>query len=338
MINNGSKDCPLLVVVTPVRNEAWVLDAFLTCTSSWADRIIVADQHSTDGSREIAAKYQKVILIDNDLAEMNQAAARRLLFEEVDQIEGDKIVFALDADEFLSKGFEKTEGWKRIVESKPNELFSFKWQNLYGDYQHVVADDNFMEWGCHFAPDYRISDLYAQCENQSIHEMRVPCLPVGQVSYVEIPDIQFVHLARLNLARQNNKETFYQVSTIAKLKKRISAVSIYRSYHLPEPDLVPLENKMELYAVGSEENMAYKVKQGDLGQYYIDEMLAIFHRDGIDKYLKLDIWENPCLKDAGVCPKIPLKYRLLHSYLRKTQRVSKRRIIRMIDKLLKYIC
>lgn len=71
---------PALVVVTPVRNEAWVLDAFLTCVSSWADYIVVADQHSTDGSREIAAKYEKVILVDNDAAEMNQAAARLLLF------------------------------------------------------------------------------------------------------------------------------------------------------------------------------------------------------------------------------------------------------------------
>ena len=111
------KGRPTIVVVTPVRNEAWVLDAFLTCTSSWADRIIIADQHSTDGSREIAAKYAKVTLVDNDAAEMNQAAARLLLFEEADKIEGDKIVVALDADEFLTKGFDKTEGWERILSS-----------------------------------------------------------------------------------------------------------------------------------------------------------------------------------------------------------------------------
>ena len=47
---------PTMIVITPVRNEAWVLDAFLTCTSSWADYIILADQHSDDGTREIAAK------------------------------------------------------------------------------------------------------------------------------------------------------------------------------------------------------------------------------------------------------------------------------------------
>ena len=44
---------PLLVVLTPVRNEAWVLHAFLKATSLWADHIIIADQMSTDGSRDI---------------------------------------------------------------------------------------------------------------------------------------------------------------------------------------------------------------------------------------------------------------------------------------------
>lgn len=329
---------PAIIVVTPVRNEAWVLDAFLTCALSWADHIIIADQHSTDGSREIAAKYAKVTLVDNDAAEMNQAAARQLLFEAVDRMEGDKIVLALDADEFLAKDFEKTEGWKCIIESQPNELFCFKWLNLYGDFEHAVPCHDYMEWGCHFAPDAKIADLYRQCEERSIHEMRVPCLPVEKVSYVEIPDIQFVHLARLNLVRQKNKEDFYQVSSVAKLKKRISAVSAYRSYHHPNPDTETLGQPAELRAVGSDENQAYLVRQEDYGQYYIDEMKAIFERDGYGKYLKLDIWENPYLKAAGVCPKVPLRFRVLHSYLRKTQRASNGVLVRLIDKLLKYIC
>ena len=70
---------PAIVVVTPVRNEAWVLDAFLTCTSSWADYIILADQHSDDGTREIAQKYEKVILIDNPTQEWSENICRTRL-------------------------------------------------------------------------------------------------------------------------------------------------------------------------------------------------------------------------------------------------------------------
>ena len=84
---------PLKVVLTPVRNEAWVLRAFLEATSLWADYIIIADQMSTDGSREIAKEYPKVILIDNNRKEMHMAATRRLLFEEAKKIEGEKLLF-----------------------------------------------------------------------------------------------------------------------------------------------------------------------------------------------------------------------------------------------------
>ena len=326
---------PTIVVITPVRNEAWVLDAFLTCASAWADIIIVADQHSTDGSREIAAKYAKVTLIDNDAVEMNQAAVRLLLFEEVDKIEGDKIVFALDADEFLSKGFEKTDGWQRILNSKQDELFCFKWQNVYGDFKTVIPEGDYVEWACHFASGTRVSDLYRQCEVRSVHEMRVPCLPAGQVSYVAIPDIKFVHLARLNLVRQRNKEDFYQVSTLAKLSKRISAVSLYRSYHHPEPKIESLAQPVGLHVQGSDENMAYLVKEGDQGWYYIEEMKAIILRDGFKKYQKIDIWDNPYLKVAGITHKVPARYRLLHWYLIKTHTVADYKMVRLVDKILK---
>jgi len=33
-----------IVVVTPVRNEAWILERFLSVTSRFADHIIIADQ------------------------------------------------------------------------------------------------------------------------------------------------------------------------------------------------------------------------------------------------------------------------------------------------------
>lgn len=218
-------------------------------------------------------------------------------------------MLALDADEFLSKGFDQTEGWKRILSSQPNELFCFRWLNVYGNLKNVILDDRYMEWGCHFPSNVRISELYLQCEKRSVHEMRVPCLPSGEVSYVEIDDIQFVHLARLNLARQKNKEDFYQVSTVAKLKTNISAVSLFRSYHQPEPSFLTLEHEIELYAPGREGSVAGLVKQDDYGMYYIDEMRAIFLRDGFAKYLKLDIWENRFLKEKGLCPKVPLRYR-----------------------------
>ncbi len=50
---------PLLICLTPIKNEAWILDRFLKCASLWADYIIIADQQSTDSSIEIAKNILK---------------------------------------------------------------------------------------------------------------------------------------------------------------------------------------------------------------------------------------------------------------------------------------
>ena len=328
---------PKIIVITPVRNEAWVIDAFLTCASSWADYIILADQHSDDGTREIAARYEKVHLIDNDASEMNQAATRKLLFQEVDKISGDKIVLALDADEFLSEGFDETADWDRILNSNPNEIFCFKWLNLYGDFGHAVPDIGYMEWGCHFTPDTLIAEEYERCENRAVHEMRIPCHPSSGASFVQFEDIKFVHLARLNLVRQKNKEDFYQVSSVSKLKKKISAVTLFRNYNHPDSIVDELPEDVVLYVKGQDEDARRLIRLDDFGKYYIDEMIGIFNREGVEKFLKLDIWDNPYLVEAGFSPKIPLKYRLLHSYLRKTQAKSDKPFVKLVDKVLKRI-
>lgn len=327
---------PKLIAVTPIRNEAWVLEAFLTCTSSWADHIIIADQHSTDGSREIAAKFGKVILVDNDATEMNQAAARLLLFREVDKIEGNKIVFALDADEFLSEGFEKTDGWKKILESKPNEIFCFRWLNLFGDYSHALPESNYMEWACHFSKDTKISEEYKRCEKNAIHEMRVPCLPADKARYIAIIDIKFIHLAQVNQVRLKNKHAFYQVHTLASLTERKSAVSIFRTYNPPHHSISTLTNEVHLIDSATGEDVKRLIKSNDIGQYYIDEILYIFKRDDLKKYLKLTIWDNPYIKAAGINPKIPLCYKILHWYLKKTQEISNTKVVKVIDKTQKY--
>ena len=243
----------------------------------------------------------------------------------------------MDADEFLNEGFEKTEGWNRILNSKPNEIFCFKWLNLYGDYSHALPESSFMEWACHFEPLMSIAEEYDQCERRAVHEMRVPCISSERARYIEISDIKFVHLASLNQVRQSNKFAFYQVHTVANLEEKKSVVSLYRFYNPHLPEIRFLEKEELLRDDFSGEDVRRLVKTDDIGQYYIDEMLSIFKREGIEKFYKLDIWDNPYLKVAGINPRIPWKYRVLHAYLRKTSEISDKRVVKFVDKLLKFM-
>lgn len=325
---------PQLIVITPVRNEAWVLEAFLTHCSSWADRIIIADQHSTDGSREIATRFPKVTLIDNPDIEMNQAKARQKLFEEVDRITGEKIVWAMDADEFLSFGFSNTAGWKEILESEPDSIFCFQWLYLEADFQHKDSSPfAYTEWACHFSAETKLAELYAEIENRAVHEARIPCTRTAK--YINIRDIRFVHLARLNGPRTRNKYDFYQVSTVDKLKQRPNAISIYRTYHYL-PNTVSLDSE-EILTTIDNRDITSLVRTSDHGQHYIDEMVAIIKREGAKKFEKLCIWDNPDLRAAGITYRPPLHIRILHNYLKVTQRHSHSFPVRIIDKILKKI-
>lgn len=174
---NTPTDRPALVVITPVRNEAWVLEAFLTCASSWADLIIIADQHSTDGSREIAARFPKVTLIDNPRDEWVEYECRTLLIEEAQKIPGDKIIFGMDADEFLSEGFQQTSEWQSLLCSKPNTVFYFDWLNLYSDFRTALRLPVKGEWVAHFDASTDVAALYRMQEHNAVHSMRVPLYP-----------------------------------------------------------------------------------------------------------------------------------------------------------------
>ena len=329
---------PTMIVITPVRNEAWVLDAFLTCTSSWADYIILADQHSNDGTREIAAKYEKVILIDNPTKEWHENICRARLLEEAAKIPGDKMIFGLDADEFLSEGFEKTETWRQIVNSHENEIFCFKWLNLFDDFKTVEYTDGHFDWLAHFDESVDVVEEYKKREKHAIHCSRVPCLETERCRYIMVNDMWVVHLAKLNHERIQQKFDFYQVTCVDKNKDRPNPIRLYRGYNKYYPDnITRLETPVKLCCMGSSEDYSYLVKTSDYGKHYVDEMVEVFEREGTDKFLKLCIWDNPHLVEAGVTPKIPLKYKLLHSYLRKTQPKSDSKIIGLIDKVLKLV-
>ena len=72
---------PTVICLTPVKNEAWILERFLRCASLWADYIIIADQGSDDGSVEIATRFPKVILVENPSSIFNEPERQKLLLE-----------------------------------------------------------------------------------------------------------------------------------------------------------------------------------------------------------------------------------------------------------------
>lgn len=325
---------PLIVVMTPVRNEAWVLRAFLEATSLWADHIIIADQMSTDGSREIAKEFPKVILVDNDRKEMHQAATRRLLFEKAKKIEGEKILFALDADEFLAGDFVNLPEWKTIMESEPNDVFFWRWLNLSGDDRTKCTIGPHYYWAVHASDslwDGKFPDNY-------IHEWRLPWPPLAQEGDKhELDGFFSIHLAWVNQARQRNKERFYQVSTVAKEPKK-SKIKLFRHYHGVTTRRIESlkENAYDFYKSKGLDIWKY-VDLNDEGSYYTSEVLRYIERDGLRRFAMLDIWDEDWMRRNAVKDPRNVFHRILQGYLRKTTPHAQTFWVRIMDKILKTI-
>lgn len=326
------KKSPLLVVLTPVRNEAWILHAFLKATSLWADYIIIADQMSIDGSREIYPQYEKVIVVDNPREEMHQARTRQLLFEAAKKIEGDKILLALDADEFLSGDFVNTHGWKTIINSEPGDVFCFRWMNLLPDINKYMTHQPYY-WAVHMNEDV----MKGKFPDNFIHEWRLPWPKHVHQEYI-IEDISFIHFARVNQQRQANKEIFYQVSTAYK-DDNYSGIKLFRHYQtyhpITEDEVVEVPNDAFIYYTNNNLNLLQEIKCEDVGQHYIDSVLRNFKEKGLKHFAKLDIWDNDFVKKYNLKNPQSIFDRAIIAYLRSTKKWTKTFFVKGIDYLLK---
>lgn len=330
----GTKGRPLIVVMTPVCNEAWVLRAFLEATSLWADHIIIADRMSTDGSREITREYPKVILIDDNREEMYQAATRRLLFEAARKIDGDKLLFTLDADEFLTGDFVDTDDWKKMMNSEPGDSFCWRWMNLKRNDITKYNICQYYYWCIHGSEAFW-DDVFSDCY---MREWRLQWPPKADNSHeFFVDDFYSIHLSRSHQLRQRNKDRFCQVSTIERNPKK-SKVELYRQYHYEE-DLEYKEVPRDVYCFYEKNglNVWDYVDLNDDGEHYTSEIISCFQKNGMRKYALLDVWDEVWIEKNGLKDPRNVFHKLLLGYLNKTNPYANSIWVRCMDKILKQI-
>src|SRR4051794_12601821 len=100
------------ICLTPTRNEAWVIRHFLAAASTWADKVIVADQSSTDGTAEALGNFAKASLVRNESLVFDERHRQNLLLGRAREMQGKRILIALDADEALSANCASTAEWE----------------------------------------------------------------------------------------------------------------------------------------------------------------------------------------------------------------------------------
>ncbi len=291
------------IVLMPVKNEDWILEYSLSCASLWADHIIIADQGSTDNSREIYKKFGKVIVIENPF-EFHSGSVRKLLLEEARKIPGNNLLFSLDADEILSSNFLDTIEQKTLLDSlAPWDSLILQWINLWWSPTWYRNDDSVWSnsWK-HFAFYDNREYSYEFIDKINDHEARVPADSIiHSITNIQIKVLHFQFLWR---ERMLSKQRRYRVhDLIQQPNSLINNIKLNLKYFPTK-----IEEKAGISEVPSKWIEIYRESwtSSDQIQFYTD--FYWYDRDILEKLTKfgtkyfqyLDIWDDDWNKKAKI--------------------------------------
>jgi glycosyltransferase involved in cell wall biosynthesis len=275
-----------IVVITPVKNEAWILDRFLAVTSQFADHIIIADQNSTDESKTICKQYPKVTIVENQSEQYHEGDRQILLIQKAREIvPNNKIILALDADEILAANATKTLGWQSMLKAQPGTVVCFEKLNLYSNPYQCIRYDSLCPIG--------YVDDGAEHKPQPIHSIRVPT-PDYAIK-LHINDVKILHYAPTRLDMQRSKARLYSVidRTLPGGNKRFMSRRAY--YGLQNCFAVydgELEPSLPEWFIGWEELGIDMYTIPTQTYYWQDfEVLKYFQKYGYHHFWLEDIWD-----------------------------------------------
>jgi len=191
---------PKIVILTPVKDEAWILGRFLLAASEVADHILVLDQQSEDESRAICARFPKVVVIDNPGGDYSEAARSRLLLEGARKIFGPgNVLIALDADEIISGNSLHSNAWDSFRDLPHGTVLYFEKPEMLPHPARCIRQTNWFPLG--------LVDDGAPHEGKVIHSHRLP-VRAGALSFFAA-DICAMHFARLRPVEFAVRQAYY---------------------------------------------------------------------------------------------------------------------------------
>jgi glycosyltransferase involved in cell wall biosynthesis len=275
-------ETPKIVVITPVKNEEWILERFLSVTSQFADHIIIADQNSTDASINICKQYPKVTLISNPGEQYDEASRQVLLLNFARELVPEhKIILALDSDEILAANAIHTLGWQSMLKAKPGTVLCFEKPDLYQSPFSCIRYET--PWPIGYVDDG------VEHKPKKIHSIRIPRPDYAQILHIH--DVKVLHYGLTRMSSQISKMRFYSV-----LENVFSTTSVFlrRLVYSSNKDyktLGKLESSPKEWFTGWEQlGIDMFTIQNQKYYWYDYEVLRYFHKYGTQKFWLDDIW------------------------------------------------
>ena len=336
MSNQSFQDKKIKVIcLTPVRNEAWIIDRFLKCVSLWADQIIISDQESTDNTADIASYYPKVKLIKNKFDDYNEWEIRKITYDEARKIEGQRLLIALDADEVFTPEIFKASVWEKLLSAEPGTVIKSKFVNLMPDLKHYWVGPIDLPWG--------FMDDGSAYNADKIHTNRM-IYPENAKELI-LSDLKVMHFQFTDWERMESKHRWYQCWERINNPQK-SQIEIYRGYHhmysVKNQDIKEIpEDWVKYYG---DNGIDLKITNSTENYYWDKQILNYFEEFGTEFFSKIAVWDIEWDKKAKYYgynnperfrdPRTRLE-RKIHNWLKKTQKDFSNMPNRIISKILK---
>jgi len=315
-------------LLTPVKNEGHLLGAFLDHHACLFDKIIIADQGSSDGTWEIAASHPKVVAIRNANVAYNENMRRQLLLQEARKLDPSALLVGLDADEFMLVHEAKWAALcKKWVTEFSNHSIEFPWMCLA---------PKGVEW-------FALRNTFCRpCDGGHLLEMAFhqPRVPLGPESYF-CDEICILHLNLLWPRRQQMKTWWYA----AVEANSFGSVSIdtRRMYQrsgrgdFPNRQRVPSQYQPRVAAILAQVDLC-----DTWDTWHKEQVMDILQGDSAGKLKSAPIWDYPWqLEMAAVgreCHTSPSLFGTLVDYwIASTMKVRQRFVVRLVDAVLRLL-
>lgn len=268
-----------VITLAPVKNEERNITSFLENASKFSDFIILADQQSTDRTKEIALTFPKVIIVDYH-EEGHTNRARWTLLNEARKIPGNNLLIALDADEVIQPKW-VVEAREKLASLQPPIHFSFPWIQLWKSYDQY-RDDGVWKDSRKIAGwlDDREID-YEKIVVTNDHVSRVPGkgLPIIELKQ------PILHLQYTNIRATDYKQAWYKISEFLK-GKNPKRINHQYSNSKDSDEVTTKEVSKEWFKEISLPSLTYSEEYS----WQREEIMQWFYQYGVVFFESLDIW------------------------------------------------
>lgn len=282
-----------IIVIIPVKNDAWFVKNTIDHARYWADEIIIDDDSSDDGSQEIFAHYANFSNVHHIIRPKGQSfigpERRNYMLSLARNFNGNNLIFEIHADEILSAEILKPEIRNKLIEDMPvGSALMTPWVNMWKNPFYYRNDksvwSNNKSW---FA--YR-DDREVRFEGSVFHGPRSPESFTNKK--VEIDYLQVMHYQFVNLAMERSKQALYQIfeknhypnKNTEYINKLYACAFDERNINLARIDEKHIRPWIE-------KGIAINQEFPKDGYNWRDtEILKNFRKYGLEKYKDLNIW------------------------------------------------